>query len=360
MGEPTGTVLFGRGSGASGEPTGTVLSGLDNGANKDGSLWPRQLPQRSRCPLAPQKSNNNPYTKNNTMDTNLAKRILDLYQASDRNNTFYFTDFLPPADAAEAEAVIRAETGIPMDVIRHMVTAWGGAEGAERVMLRFGNADLFDYEVDFPIVTIKAEPLNAKFADELTHRDFLGALMNLGIERDVIGDIIVRGGTKGPKRTASTNPTTKEPEGTVSVESAAKEPKRTVPVGPRAYILAKDAIAPYIAENLTRVKHTSVMCTILTEAPVDIAPQFESLRLNVASERIDSLVARICNISRAKAQQMFSQHLISLDGRILENESALLKEGAVISIRGYGKYIFRGTEHETKKGRLMVLVDRYV
>ena len=259
------------------------------------------------------------------------KRILDLYQASERNNIFYFTNFLPPADAAEAEGIIRAETGIPMDVIRHMVTAWGGADGAERVMLRFGNADLFGYEVPFPIVTIKAEPLNAKFADELTHRDFLGALMNLGIERDVIGDIIVRGAA-----------------GKMTEKACAAD------------IFAEDAIAPYIVENLTRVKHTSVMCRVLTETPEDIAPEFESLRLNVASERADSIVSRICNISRAKAQQMFSQHLITLDGRILENDSALLREGAVISIRGYGKYIFRGTEHETRKGRLMVLVDRYV
>ena len=43
-----------------------------------------------------------------------------------------------------------------------------------------------------------------------------------------------------------------------------------------------------------------------------------------------------------------------------ENESAILKDGAVLSVRGYGKYIFRGEEHETKKGRLVVAVDKYV
>ena len=257
------------------------------------------------------------------MENLLGKRIVDLYKQSDRNNAFYFTDFLTPADAAEAEGIVRAETGAPMDAVRHMITAFGGAEGAERVMLRFGNPDLFGYEVEFPIVTVKIEPLNAKFADALTHRDYLGAMMNLGIERDAIGDILVRdGGT--------------------------------------AFLFAKESIAPYICENLTRVKHTSVMCRLLEEAPPDIAPVFERINLNVASVRADNIVARVCNISRTKAQQLFAQHLIFLDGRVLENESAILKDGAVLSVRGYGKYIFRGEEHETKKGRLVVAVDKYV
>ena len=258
------------------------------------------------------------------MDNQFEKRILDLYAQSDRNCAFYFTDFLTPADAAEAEGIVRAETGIPMDVIRRMITAWGGAEGCERVMLRFGNADLFGYEVPFPIAAIKAEPLNVKFADELTHRDFLGALMNLGIERDVIGDIIVRLGAGA------------------------------------AYIFAKDSIAPYIAENLIRVKRTSVRCTVFAEPPEDVAPEFERMILNIASERADSLVARICNISRTKAQQLFVQRQVFLDGRVQENDSASLREGAVLSIRGYGKYLYRGAEHETKKGRLVVIVDRYL
>ena len=283
------------------------------------------------------------------MEEYLAKRIVDLYKQSERNNVFYFTDFLTPADAAEAEGIVRSETGIPMDVIRHMMCASGGAEGAERVMLRFGNPDLFGYEVDFPIVAVKAEPLNAKFADELTHRDFLGALMNLGIERDVIGDIIVR-------RSGSSSRAEDIGNGTGRAAAGAQEKGKAC----IAYILSKDTIAPFIAENLTRVKHTSVMCRILAETPEDIVPSFERLKLNVASERIDSIVARICNISRGKAQAMFPQHQVFLDGRILENDSAALKEGSVISIRGYGKYIYRGTEHETKKGRLMVVVDRYV
>ena len=67
-----------------------------------------------------------------------------------------------------------------------------GTEGCERQMLRFGSEETLGYEEAFPISCVVIRPSAPKFAEELTHRDFLGALMNLGIERDVLGDIIVR------------------------------------------------------------------------------------------------------------------------------------------------------------------------
>ena len=67
---------------------------------------------------------------------------------------------------------------------------------AERVVAGFGE-DLNDEK--FPIVCVCAKPLIQKFADELTHRDFLGALMNLGIKRELVGDIIVDDSKYCPK-----------------------------------------------------------------------------------------------------------------------------------------------------------------
>ena len=72
---------------------------------------------------------------------------------------------------------------------------FGGAAGAERVMIRFGDEESLGYEQPFPIAIIKAEPVSPKFAEKLTHRDFLGAILNLGIERSTVGDIIVREST---------------------------------------------------------------------------------------------------------------------------------------------------------------------
>ena len=67
----------------------------------------------------------------------------------------------------------------------------GGYEDAERVIVRFGSEDELGYEEAYPITLLRIAPLQSKFADDLTHRDFLGSLMNLGIERDVLGDLLI-------------------------------------------------------------------------------------------------------------------------------------------------------------------------
>ena len=114
---------------------------------------------------------------------------------------------------------------------------FGGTENCERLMIRFGSEELFGYEEPFPIRCILAEPLIEKFADSFTHRDFLGAIMNLGIEREVVGDIAIK--------------------------------------GKKAYIFCTEKIAEYIAENLVQVKHTSMRCTVLEEAPDILKPTLE-------------------------------------------------------------------------------------
>lgn len=66
------------------------------------------------------------------------------------------------------------------------ITLYGGREEAERKILRFGSEAELGYEQPFPICCIRIRPLSAKFADKLSHRDYLGALMNLGIERSTM------------------------------------------------------------------------------------------------------------------------------------------------------------------------------
>ena len=138
----------------------------------------------------------------------LKKRFLELAKKSYNSGIFVFTDFLGLLEQSAFAEIRRELTGIPY-------AAFGGAEGAERVMIRFGSADELGYELPFPISVIRAEPLSQKYADKLTHRDFLGAIMNLGIERDTLGEIVI--------------------------------------IDNVGYIFAKEDMAGYIAENLTKV-----------------------------------------------------------------------------------------------------------
>ena len=115
----------------------------------------------------------------------LKKRLRELYDKADRGAYFTFTDFLGLAEQSVLGELI---SGFRPPAL----TRYGGADGAERVMVRFGNPEEIGYDTPFPISCVKIEPLSQKFADKLTHRDFLGALMNLGIERRTLGDVIVR------------------------------------------------------------------------------------------------------------------------------------------------------------------------
>ncbi|MBQ2803624.1 MAG: hypothetical protein IJF07_06970 [Lachnospiraceae bacterium] len=244
----------------------------------------------------------------------LKNRFRDLADKSFGQNVFTFTGFLGLSEQDifwQLESELRY-TGYSL---------YGGCEAADRVMIRFGSVEQLGYEVPFPIVCIHIKPLIAKFADKLSHRDFLGALMNLGIERSTIGDIKV-----GDKE---------------------------------AYLFCQDTIAEYICENLEQIKHTHVKCAI-TEHYASI-PQEEPVKkaVQVASERVDAVIAKVYNQSRSEVLELFRTGKIFINGRLCENNSRLLKQGDVINARGYGKFIFSGEVRETRKGKLNVEVLVY-
>ena len=117
-------------------------------------------------------------------------------------------------------------------------TIFGGRESCDRVMIAFGNEADCGYAPAFPICTMKVSAVSDKFSDDLNHRDFLGALMNLGIEREMVGDILITESTHSGKHN-------------------------------NAYIFCVDTVADYIAENLTKIRHTNVKCTFCSTQDTD-------------------------------------------------------------------------------------------
>ena len=121
----------------------------------------------------------------NQDDELLKKRFAELAKRSYQNNMYTFTGFLNVNEQALFFEIER-------ELSYAGCTLWGGTENSERRMLRFGDSDNLGYEEAFPIACVSVRPLMQKFADSLSHRDFLGSLMNLGIERSVLGDIYVK------------------------------------------------------------------------------------------------------------------------------------------------------------------------
>lgn len=237
--------------------------------------------------------------------------LKDLANKSYAQNIYLFSDFM---GLYEQDLFHQMAGELPEKSYR----IWGGKEHADRCMVRFGNPEEFGYEADFPIACIHVVPLNQKFAEELSHRDFLGALMNLGIERSTLGDIIV-----GEKQ---------------------------------AYLFCLESMAEFICQHLTQVKHTAVKCSMteeLAEVPTE-EPKAELLQ--VASSRADAVIAKVYRISREESLELFRAGKIFVDGKLCENNARSLKENETVNARGYGKFIYRGEKGETRKGKTNVEV----
>ena len=245
----------------------------------------------------------------------LKKRFIELANRSYNAGIYTFTSFLGLAEFSVFET-IKAE-------LKHIpYSTFGGAVGTERVMIRFGDENEIGYEAPFPIVCIKIEPVSQKFADKLTHRDFLGAILNLGIERSSLGDIPIIDNT--------------------------------------AYIFLKEDIADFIISSLSRVKHTDVSLSIVTELPEGELFKTERRTVQLQSERIDSLIAKLYSLSRESAQSLIKRELVFVSGRLCTSTSYSPKDGDIISVRGHGRLIYRSYSSTTRKGKFNVDVDVYV
>jgi len=243
----------------------------------------------------------------------LKRRFAELARRALNQQRYTYSEFL---DLAEQDSLLRMKCAdsAPFSML-------GGYDGAERKLARFGSEKLFGYTEVPPIEFVRIAPLSKKFADALTHRDFLGALMALGVRRSVLGDI--------------------------------------VPHDNCGFVVCLDSVAGYIAGELRQVKRTAVRCEIVAGLPDIAVPAPVSRSVNVVSERLDALVAAVYKLSRKESQALIEQGKVFVDSRLTEDLSYKLNEGSIISVRGCGRFIFEGVSKETKKGRLFVNVRVY-
>lgn len=237
----------------------------------------------------------------------LQKRLKELADKSYSQNIYTFSTFL---GLAEMDVYYRMERELSF---AHPAL-YGGDETAERKLIRFGSPEEFGYEEEYPIACIHVKPLLTKFADDFSHRDFLGALMNLGMERSCIGDIRV-GNREG-------------------------------------YVYCLTSMAEFICDNLLQIKHTHVSCSLTERSEAVAADDVEGVEVLASSLRLDGCLSKLYHLSRAESLKLFAEQKVYVDGHLAENNSRALKPGEVVNVRGYGKFIFQGVKYETKKGKL--------
>ena len=244
----------------------------------------------------------------------MAGHLKDLAEQSFQHQIYTFTNFLTEG---EQEILMAMH-----DELRYAgISMFGGTQHSDRVVARFGSPEEFGYEQPFPIVCLKAQPVAEKYSEELSHRDYLGALMGLGIERDLIGDIY--------------------------------------PDGTRACIFCMEHIAEYIMENLRQVRHTNIKLSVLETVPDHIGPDLEDLVTVVSSERLDAVISKVFNLSRSQSIRLFQSDKVMINGIQSSSGSTICREGSKISVRGFGKFIYAGSEGVTGKGRIRIRVRIY-
>ena len=242
----------------------------------------------------------------------LKKRLEELAGRSRGSGRYVYTDFL---GLAERDVLERSRAALDGAGIR----CFGGTENCERVMARFGQPD---YDEPFPVSCVKIEPRSRKFAEELTHRDLLGALMSRGIRREKLGDIFLQNNI--------------------------------------GYLFCAKETAPFLARELTSVRHTPVVCEILSQIPEGLGTRCEERTVPVASERPDALVAAVFSLSRADAAALFEAGNVFRDGRVCTGMGTPLREGETVSVRGLGRFRYRGIHGQSRMGRLYVTVEIFV
>ena len=245
-------------------------------------------------------------------DKILISHCLDKLCAAEQKPAF--THFLNPRQQTLVEELLRNAGAQPVFD--------GGYDGAERAAVFFlpefiACKDIRSQEW-FPITALRCDVRGKGVPG---HRDYLGAVVNMGIRREMIGDIL--------------------PDGSGCVIAAAEE------------------VAAFIAENLTRIGGFAVDTHIV--ALYELIPVEEEkkiLRDTVAAPRLDAMVGAAFGMSREKAVRLIEGGLVQLSHRLCVKPSVHVSAGDVISARGQGRAEVAEIGLSTKKGRLPVVFRR--
>lgn len=246
-------------------------------------------------------------------DIMLEKRLIELSKMAYHRDIVIFSDFLNLNE-------LHILHSIPKNLFSSQYETFGGYEHAERQMVAFLPGAL-SYAVTYPIQVLWISPVHMKFAEKLTHRDYLGAVLNLGIDRSKIGDLAIS--------------------------------------DEKCLMFCRDTIADYIIEQLAKVRHTVVTTKKMEPEDISYKPDLKEMRGTVSSVRLDSVLAIGFPLSRSKLVGYIEGGKVYVNGKLITSNGYRLKEDDVISVRSMGRIIYGGILSETKKGRYYVHIYKY-
>ncbi len=250
----------------------------------------------------------------------LLSHIFDICERRNGRNVITSSDFMSEPDAHLAEILINT-------VKAENYMFFGGYDDAERKCVIF----LPDYFTENDVkdepslchiayIKVAVDKFNEKSAS-FSHRDVLGSLMGLGIERHLIGDILADGG--------------------------------------QAVFAVKSKIVPFITENLTKISRYPVSVAAFDKYEMTPKQDFVTDSDTVASMRLDAVISSVFSVSRSAACDAINGGLVSVNGISVTKPDRLVNEGDKLALRGKGKAVIDSVGGFSKKGRIRLSYRKY-
>ena len=256
----------------------------------------------------------------NQEDKLLLAVILDKIEFCKSRNKIEYTDFLNLAEQDLADKFLKK-------IKFSNYYFFGGAGEAERKILVIYPEKLTEdvaRKNHSKMISVIKITLPISLDEPYDHRRYLGAIMKLGVEREKIGDISVR--SKG------------------------------------AEIVIKNEVQKFLMQNLGSL--TRFASAEIEEKKIEDLKEIEAQKVEiteiVASLRLDNIVASLARTSRNKATEILEQERVFLNFKCETKSSKQVNVGDVITIRGKGRFVFKEISGNTRKGRYVIKIDKYI
>ena len=237
----------------------------------------------------------------------IMKQLLDKVENVSNHHTVENTDFLDPYEIHLAMSILNK---FHIGYSKH-----GGIQSAERKVIQLYPDYYDESSIEPPIKYLRA----GGDISNLSHKDFLGALLNLGVKRSKVGDILVY-----------------EDNG---------------------ILIVKDEIADFVHFNLEKIGNKNIGIEEVEYNELIIPDvKYRELREFISSSRLDVVISSAYNISRSESQSIIKAGKVKVNWENIDKVSKDLEEGDMISVRGYGRIILYSIEGLSKKGKLKAII----
>ncbi|OPJ56883.1 YlmH family RNA-binding protein [Alkalithermobacter paradoxus] len=233
-------------------------------------------------------------------------KVIDKAQWVIKNHECKSTDFLDPYELKNAISILNSS-----DDVRYSI--FGGYEGAERNIIL-----IYPYYMDNISCPIKALQISGDFRfKEVSHRDYLGSILGLGIKREKIGDILIH-------------------------ENCCQ-------------LIVQDELSDFILLNLKKVSNNKVHVKEINLKDIKAPKQeYKEIVTTVSSLRLDCIISSVFNLSRQDAAKYVLSEKVKVDFETITSGSKNVKEGSLLSVKGKGRAILEEVGSLTKKNKVRI------